>query len=96
MCDVETLFLATFGILLGAVILVLLCLEKCGDVFGLVLLLEIIPDKNKSETEVEENEFVMVVMDMLGLLAIDFKGAEPLNLLATAFKAINKYDPGCV
>ena len=49
MCDVENLFLATFGILLGAVILVLLCLEKCGDVFALVLLLEIIPDKNKSE-----------------------------------------------
>ena len=76
--------------MLGAVVLVLLCLEKRGGVFDLVLLLEIIPAKNKSETEVVENDFVLVVMDMLGLLAIDFKGAEPLNLLATAFKAINK------
>ena len=46
---VEKHLLAAFGILLGVVILVLLCLEKCGDVFTLVLLLEIIPDKNKSE-----------------------------------------------
>ena len=49
MCDVEKLLLAAFGILLGVVILVLHCLEKCGDVFALVLLLEVIPDKNESE-----------------------------------------------
>ena len=71
---VEKHLLVAFGILLGVVILVIHCLEKCGDVLALVLLLEVIPIKIESERG-RSCEIVVVFMAMLGLLCHCLQGS---------------------